>query len=139
MLEQPVHVKMLIGGKWTDGADLIEVRNPANPDEVVGTAIRGTAADVERAIAAAKSAQPGWAKSRFSERTKILDEALDRFAEGTEKRARLYARENGRVLAEALGELRGVPVAQRLTLELAAELDAGKQLRAPSGRTFVNY
>ena len=139
MSEQQIHVKMLIGGKWTDGADLIEVRNPANPDEVVGTAVRGTVDHVERAIAAAKAAQPGWAKRSFAERAKILDQGLDRFAEGIDKRARLYARENGRVLAEALGELRGVPVAQRLTLELAAELDAGKQLKAPGGRTFVNY
>jgi acyl-CoA reductase-like NAD-dependent aldehyde dehydrogenase len=139
MLERPVHVKMLIGGKWTDGPDVIEVRNPAHPDEVVGTAIRGTHADVEHAVAAAKTAQRGWARRSFTERAKILSAALDRFAEVIEDRARLYARENGRVLAEALGELRGVPVAQRLTLELAAELDAGKQVRAQSGRTFVNY
>jgi len=139
MLEQPVHVKMLIGEKWTGGPNIIEVRNPAHPDEVVGTAIRGTESDVEHAIAAATAAQPGWARKTFTERAKILSAALDRFAEGTESRARLYARENGRVLAEAVGELRGVPMAQRLTLELAPELDAGKQLRAPSGRTFVNY
>jgi acyl-CoA reductase-like NAD-dependent aldehyde dehydrogenase len=139
MLEQPVHVKMLIGGKWTDGPNVIEVRNPAHPDEVVGTAIRGTQTDVEHAIAAAKTAQCGWARRSFTERAGILSAALDRFAEGTEDRARLYARENGRVLAEALGELRGVPVAQRLTLELAPELDAGKQLRAPSGRTSAAY
>jgi acyl-CoA reductase-like NAD-dependent aldehyde dehydrogenase len=130
---------MLIGGKWTSGSNIIEVRNPAHPDEIVGTAIRGTETDVEHAIAAAKAAQPGWARRNFTERAKILSAALDRFAEGTESRARLYARENGRVLAEALGELRGVPMAQRLTLELAPELDAGKQMRAPSGRTFVNY
>jgi acyl-CoA reductase-like NAD-dependent aldehyde dehydrogenase len=115
------------------------VRNPANPEEVVGSAARGTAADAERAIAAAKSAQPAWAKRSFSERAKILGEALDRFAAGTEVRARLYARENGRVLAEAMGELRGVPIGQKLTLELAADLDAGRQLKAPTGRTFVNY
>src|SRR5262245_6342781 len=139
MSDQPVHVKMLIGGEWTDGPEIFEVRNPANPDEVVGTAVRGSAADVERAVAAAKSAQGGWARRSFSERAALLAKALDRFAEGTESRARLYARENGRVLAEALGELRSVPIAQRLTLELAPELDAGRQLRAPSGRTFVNY
>jgi acyl-CoA reductase-like NAD-dependent aldehyde dehydrogenase len=42
-------------------------------------------------------------------------------------------------LAEALGELRGVSAAQKLTLELAPELDAGRQLAASSGRTFVSY
>jgi acyl-CoA reductase-like NAD-dependent aldehyde dehydrogenase len=130
---------MLVGGQWTDGTDRIEVRNPANPDEIVGTAVRGTVADAGRAIAAAKAAQPAWAKRSFAERAKILGTALERFAEGTEARARLYARENGRVLAEALGELRGVPIAQRLALELAPALDAGRQLGAPTGRTFVNY
>jgi acyl-CoA reductase-like NAD-dependent aldehyde dehydrogenase len=139
MSEQPVHAKMLIGGVWENGRDRFEVRNPANPDEVVGTAARGTAADADRAIAAAKAAQPAWAKRTFAERAKILSEALDRFAAGTEVRARLYARENGRVLAEAMGELRGVPIAQKLALELAPELDAGRQVKAVTGRTFVHY
>lgn len=139
MAEQPVHVSMLIAGKWERGQDRYEVRAPANPDEVVGTAARGTGADAERAIAAAKAAQPAWARRSFAERAKILGEALDRFAAGTETRARLYARENGRVLAEAMGELRGVPIAQKLTLELAADLDAGRQLKSATGRTFVNY
>lgn len=139
MSEQPIHVKMLIAGQWENGSDRIEVRNPANPDEVVGTASRGTAADASRAIAAAKAAQPAWAGRSFVERANILSEALDRFAAGSEVRARLYARENGRVLAEALGELRGVPIAQKLALELAPDLDAGRQLKSASGRTFVNY
>jgi acyl-CoA reductase-like NAD-dependent aldehyde dehydrogenase len=139
MSEQPVHVKMLIGGKWTGGPNVIEVRNPAHPDEVVGTAIRGTETDVEHAIAAAKTAQPGWARRSFTERAKILSAALDRFAEGTDARARLYARENGRVLAEALGELRGVPVAQRLILELAPDLDAGNPSRSRGLRYQPEY
>ena len=139
MSEQPVHAKMLIAGKWENGQERFEVRNPANPSEVVGTAGRGMAADAQRAIAAAKAAQPAWAKRTFAERAQILSQGLDRFVAGTEVRAWLYARENGRVLAEALGELRGVPVAQRLTLELAAELDAGRRLKAASGRTFVQY
>jgi acyl-CoA reductase-like NAD-dependent aldehyde dehydrogenase len=137
--DQTIHAKMLINGRWVDGAERIAVRNPANPDEVVGTAVRGAAADAQNAIAAAKAAQPIWGRHTFVERAKMLDEALDRFAAGTEARARLYARENGRVLGEALGELRGVPIAQRLTLELASELDAGRELKASTGRTFVNY
>lgn len=139
MSDQAIHAKMLINGRWVDGNERIEVRNPANPDEVVGTAVRGTVADAVNAIAAAKAAQPIWARRTFVERAKVLDEALDRFASGTEASARLYARENGRVLGEALGELRGVPIAQKLTLALAPELDAGRQLTASSGRTFVNY
>lgn len=139
MSDQAIHAKMLINGQWVDGPERIEVRGPANPDEVVGTAVRGRAADAVNAIAAAKTAQPIWARRTFVERAKMLDEAIDRFATGTEARARLYARENGRVLGEALGELRGVPIAQKLTMALAPELDAGRELKASSGRTFVNY
>jgi acyl-CoA reductase-like NAD-dependent aldehyde dehydrogenase len=139
MSEQPVHAKMLIAGAWENGQERFEVRSPANPDEVVGTAARGTAADAQRAIAAAKAAQPAWAKRTFVERARILSQALDRFAEGTDARARIYARENGRVLAEAIGELRGVPVAQKITLELAPDLDLGRQVKAATGRTFVHY
>ena len=82
-------------GKWTGH---YRGHNPACPGEVVGTAIRGTQADVEQAIAAAKAAKPGWARKSVTERVQILSEALDRFAQGTETKARLYARENGRVL-----------------------------------------
>jgi acyl-CoA reductase-like NAD-dependent aldehyde dehydrogenase len=139
MTERPIHFDMLIDGRRERGQDRIDVRNPANPDEVVGTVPRGTAGDAERAIAAAKAAQPQWAKRSFTDRATILAEALDRFAATIETRASLYARENGRVLAEALGELCGVPVAQKLTLELAPQLDAGRQLPAANGRTFVNY
>ena len=88
MSEDPVHAKMLIAGIRENGKECFEVRNPANPDEVVGTAARGTAADAQRAIAAAKAAQPAWAKRTFAERAHILTQALDRFAAGTEARAR---------------------------------------------------
>ena len=93
------------------------------------TAGRGMVLDAQRAIAAAKAAQPAWAERTFVERAQVLSQGLDRFVSGTEARVPLYARENGRILAEALVELRGVPVAQKLMLELAAELDAGRQLR----------
>ena len=50
MSEQSVHAKMLIAGKWENGRERFEVRNPANPSEVVGTMGRGMAADAQRAI-----------------------------------------------------------------------------------------
>ena len=46
-------------------------------------------------------------------------------------------RENGKPLAEARGELMSVPKRQQMALGYAAELDAGRSLTAPHGRTFV--
>ena len=58
---KPIHAGMLIGGEWTSGAQRLEIFNPARTDELVGTVPRGAPDDVERAITAAKAAQPAWA------------------------------------------------------------------------------
>ena len=60
--------RLYIGGQWVDGPAHLDVRNPARPDEVVGTIVRGTPADVDRAVAAAKAAQPAWAALGFRAR-----------------------------------------------------------------------
>src|SRR5215467_2100987 len=118
-VEAPIHECMLIGGKYVDGPFRIEVRNPARPDELVGTIVRGSPIDVNRAVAAAKAAQPAWASCSFTER------------------AAVFVRENGKPLAEARGELVNVPRRQRMALSFAPELEAGRTLEAPNGRTFV--
>jgi acyl-CoA reductase-like NAD-dependent aldehyde dehydrogenase len=130
---------MLIGGEWTDSNRRIDVFNPARPDELVGTIPRGTPDDVERAVAAAKAAQPAWARYSFSERAKFLAPLLERLAEDIDKRAALFVRENGKTTAEARAELAGVPARQRLTLELAAELDLRHDVASPDGRSSVGY
>src|SRR5258706_2507830 len=40
-VEAPIHEPMLIAGKRVDGPVPIEVRNPARPDDLVGTVVRG--------------------------------------------------------------------------------------------------
>jgi acyl-CoA reductase-like NAD-dependent aldehyde dehydrogenase len=134
-----VRTGLLIGGEWTYGAAQIEVRNPANPDEVVGTIVRGTADDVNAAVAAAKAAQLKWAACGFRDRAEAIGRGLDRLEEGIEERAVLFVRENGKTLAEARGELSGVPKRQRLTLEFVPELEQDRFLEAPAGRTVVTH
>jgi acyl-CoA reductase-like NAD-dependent aldehyde dehydrogenase len=130
---------MLIGGEWIGGSQRIEVFSPARPDELVGTVPRGAPDDVERAIAAAKAAQPGWAAKSYSERARILAPGLERLSGDIDERAALFVRENGKTTPEARGELAGVPSRQRLTLELAAELDQPHEADAPNGRSLVGY
>src|SRR5208283_4858309 len=64
----PVRAQNFIGGEWEDGLAHVEVRNPARPDEVVGTIVRSTPGDVNRAVAAAKAAQPAWGALGIRER-----------------------------------------------------------------------
>jgi len=135
----PYEAGMLIGGKKIDGGRRIEVRNPAHPDELVGTIVQGTPDDVNRAVAAAKAAQPAWAGRTFAERAEVLTRALGRIDDGIENRAILLVRENGKTLLDARGELASVTTHARMTLELAAQLDTTNELPAPKGRTVVRY
>jgi aldehyde dehydrogenase len=135
--QEPIRETMLIAGKDVDGPARIEVRNPARPDDLVGTIVRGTPDDVRAAIAAAKAAQPAWAARSHTQRAVILVKGLDRLERDIEERAAVFTRENGKPLAEARGELLGVPRRQRTALSFAAELEAGRHLDAPNGRTIV--
>lgn len=135
--EAPIHEPMLIAGKRLDGPARIEVRSPARPDDLVGTIVRGTPADVDEAVAAAKGAQPAWAALTFAARADLLAAGLARLETDIERRAAVFVRENGKPLGEARGELMSVPKRQQMALAYAAELDAGRSLAAPHGRTFV--
>ena len=135
----PLHLDMLIGGETLSGSRRLEVRNPAHPEEVVGTIVRGSADDVGKAVAAAKAAQPAWAALTYGKRAQLLSAMLDGLEKGIDDRAVLFVRENGKVLADAKGELAGVATRQRLTLELAEELDSPRQMPAPKGRTVVAH
>ncbi len=136
-VEAPITEYMLIAGKRVDGPARIEVRNPARPDELVGTIVRGTPEHMDQAVVAAKAAQPAWAAKTFAARAAILATALTRLENDIDRRAAVFVRENGKPLAEARGELASVAKRQRMALDYAAELDAGRNLAAPHGRTFV--
>ena len=136
-VEVPIHELMLIGGQKVDGPVRIEVRNPARPDDLVGTIVRGTPGHVDEAVAAAKAAQPAWAALTFAQRAQRLEAGIATLENDIERRAAVFVRENGKPLAEARGELMSVPKRQQMALGYAAELDAGRSLAAPHGRTFV--
>jgi acyl-CoA reductase-like NAD-dependent aldehyde dehydrogenase len=133
----PITESLHIGGKGVDHAERLEVRNPARPDEVVGTIVRGTPAHVDHAVAAAKAAQPAWAALTFVQRAEALRRGLSRLEADVERRAAIFVRENGKPLAQARGELLSVPRRQRMALDYAAQLDAGRAFAAPNGRTYV--
>jgi acyl-CoA reductase-like NAD-dependent aldehyde dehydrogenase len=133
----PFHASMLIGGESVARGERLEVYNPAHPNELVGTIVRGTPADVDAAIAAAKKAQPAWARLSYSERAAIIDPSLSKLEEEIDERASLFVRENGKPLGEIVGGLQGLAKRHCLTLGLASDLDRERSLQGPKGRTFV--
>jgi alpha-ketoglutaric semialdehyde dehydrogenase len=97
----------LIGGAFrpSEGGRTFESRNPAHNGDVVGVFPRSTAADVDAAVAVARSAFDGWRRTPWPGRAAIILRASELLEERKEDLARLMTREMGKVLTEARGDV----------------------------------
>lgn len=93
----------LIAGEWVEGEAVPNV-NPSNTEDVIGYYARAGTGEAERAIAAAKAAFPAWSRSGIQQRHDILKTASDEVLARREELGRLLAREEGKTLAEGIGE-----------------------------------
>lgn len=96
--------KLLIGGNLVAGDMTMEVINPAS-GEPFATVPRASAAQADMAIAAAKAAVPGWSAVPWADRQAKLIELADAIAARKDEIARALTMEQGKPLAEAMGEL----------------------------------
>ena len=99
--------KLFIGGEWSEAASgkTFEVLNPATL-EAVATVPDAGKVDMQRAIDAAVDAQDEWAERTAAERSKILMAAAQRMYERSDDLARLITLEEGKPLAESVGEVK---------------------------------
>jgi acyl-CoA reductase-like NAD-dependent aldehyde dehydrogenase len=95
--------KNLIAGEWIEGEATPNV-NPSNTNDIVGHYARATSDDAKRAIAAAKAAFPAWSRSGPLERHAILRKASDEILARKDELGRLLSQEEGKTLAEGVGE-----------------------------------
>lgn len=93
-----------ISGEWTGAGDALESRNPSNTDEVVARFPDGGQDEVDRAVAAAKEAQPGWASASPEVRSDVLRKAGEALFARSGEIGELLAREEGKTRAEGVGE-----------------------------------
>jgi acyl-CoA reductase-like NAD-dependent aldehyde dehydrogenase len=105
--------KNLIDGQWVDAGDgaTFEDRNPASKDVVLGTFPSATRQDVQKAIAAAQQALPGWAGTPPPERGEVLYRASQLVDARLGEMAEALTREEGKTLAESgseVGRARGI-------------------------------
>jgi acyl-CoA reductase-like NAD-dependent aldehyde dehydrogenase len=84
---------------------LIDIHNPANPSEVVGSFPTTAPDDVPAIMATARAAQRDWAKVPQPERGKIIDVFLDGLEKRREDIATAITREMGKVIGESRGEV----------------------------------
>ncbi|GAB2851522.1 aldehyde dehydrogenase family protein [Actinocorallia aurea] len=129
------YLKFYIDGQWVEpaSATTFEVINPAT-EEVAGKVAAGNAADVDRAVAAAKAAFPAWSATSVAERVAILQRVLVIYGERSAE------------LGAALTEEMGAPayLANGFQVQLGAghlvkaiELLEGFAFEEPRGSSIV--
>lgn len=94
-----------IDGEWVSGTSTLAVLNPAN-SETIATVADGTRQDAERAVDAAHRSFASWKKVTAKERGAILRRWYDLILENAEDLGALMTWEQGKPLAEAIGEIK---------------------------------
>jgi 1-pyrroline dehydrogenase len=98
--------KNFVGGEWVDAAEggIEKIVNPST-GEVIAEVPKGTEADVDRAVQAAKQAYPEWRESTPGERAEVLLELADVIDEHTDELAQIESQNVGKPLASAADEM----------------------------------
>jgi malonate-semialdehyde dehydrogenase (acetylating)/methylmalonate-semialdehyde dehydrogenase len=100
-------IKNYIGGGWVDAeaAESLDVTNPATGEVMAQVPLSG-AADVDRAVQAARDAFPGWRATPPLERARACFELKYLLEERKDDLAQMVSRDNGKAIKDASGEVR---------------------------------
>jgi aldehyde dehydrogenase (NAD+) len=94
-----------IDGQWVEGASASRNVNPSNLDDVIGEFAQADADQTQRAIGAARRAFAQWSMSTPQQRFDLLDQVGSSILARKAELGRLLAREEGKTLPEAIGEV----------------------------------
>lgn len=96
----PVSARNYIDGAWQTPGDVFESVNPAKKSEIVGTAPKSTAADVDAAVASAKHAFESWRDLSWVKRAEYIDTFAQLVKRDIDEIATLVTRECGKPINE---------------------------------------
>jgi succinate-semialdehyde dehydrogenase/glutarate-semialdehyde dehydrogenase len=96
--------RILVNGDWLSTGDTFAVDNPATQEVIAHVAIAG-AKETEAAIAAASAAFGQWRERTAKERANLMRRWFELMMENQEDLAQILTAEQGKVLAEARGEI----------------------------------
>lgn len=94
-----------IGGEWVEGIDVRRNVNPSDLDDCVGEYAHADAKQAGQAIAAARAAAHGWARGSLQARADALEAIAAELLARRQELGDLLAREEGKTLPEAIGEV----------------------------------
>jgi acyl-CoA reductase-like NAD-dependent aldehyde dehydrogenase len=124
-------IRQFIAGSWRDGGgSSVESVNPARPTEVVAQGPAARADDVDTAVGAAAKAADGWRRMPMHERAGVLRRAGILLEERAEQYGLELTREEGKTLAEGVGEVRRAAEILRYNAGLA-DVESGQVFESP--------
>jgi aldehyde dehydrogenase (NAD+) len=99
-------LRSFVGGQWRDGVRTAPDLNPARPSERVSEVLQADSGLAAEAVEAAAKAFPGWRSMPSPARGDILRKAADLLEQRAAEVGRDLTREEGKTLAEGIGETR---------------------------------
>ena len=141
-LEKMVETQLIINGEWRPSLSgrTYEVRNPANPEEIVGHAARANADDVNLAVEVAHKAFPEWSALSYHERAEYLrrvEKELVADKEDLQYRIPLFTREHGKILKESGMEMTRLGDRFLLCASYADRLSQDEAIPGPPFDTII--
>jgi betaine-aldehyde dehydrogenase/aminobutyraldehyde dehydrogenase len=129
---------MYIDGNWTDASDgaVDSIPAPATGEPFAEIA-RGTAADVDRAVAAADAAFAGWAKTPVGERARAFLKLADRIEDDQRNLAEIESRNVGKPIGLALEEMEMIPDHLRFFAGAARSMEGRAATEYVRGKTSI--
>lgn len=94
-----------IGGRWCKTARSEPNLNPSNLDDVIGMYHWSDIDDAAKAVEAARAAQAAWANGNLQARSDLLHRVANLIHARAGSLAELLSREQGKLIADALGEV----------------------------------
>ncbi len=120
----------LIGGQLVETGTTMDVLNPAN-EEVIGTVPSCGQDELDRAVAAARTAFKTWSKTPIEERRGVIQKMSATIKDNADELFRLLTSEQGKPHDQAKGEIYGAAgmMAAQSTLSLEDEINEDSDTR----------
>src|SRR5438067_8861703 len=105
-MNSTINGRHYLAGQWrAPSSKTFASTSPARLSETIGTFPLGTKADADEAVAAARSAYPGWRRNSRIRRAELFDNLAQLVKRETDNLAHLMARECGKVITECRAEV----------------------------------
>jgi aldehyde dehydrogenase (NAD+) len=138
MAAAPAPTRLFIGGQFVDAAEeaTFAVRNPHDDGHLADVA-EARAEDVDRAVAAARSAFPAWSTAAAAERGRLLLRLADAVEANAEELARLESTDTGHPIRDS--SRLDVPRTAATFRYFGGMADKYEGTVVPVERGFLNY